>query len=529
MPVVNGHECGNKDQAYLDFGNYIAGGSLPLTAYRLQSESGSQKAVSNNQVDIYYPFRSLFTGRKTNELGVEIEDLGEEIVFKAPLPKGLENYAIELPKDYDGKELVEIDPKTYKTKYFIPRVDVIGNGQQEVGSGKLEVGSWVTVSFPKVKGLLSAEINPLVHPEVLEAKNCNQFSGGKVRSLGWEVGNEVGGEKKDVLQLEAEDAINCSAVFYLPDLSHKYSYLISAETKNISGKPLLFWLENLTNRKADMEVYLSNPKSQIPNSKQSQNTKYKIQNTLIQPPMAEDGLGYSLHFDNISIGKQKTVNELGKITVYPIPYRFLTELKIIQSSKPCLWAGRFKVQDDSLKLKVNEVGSEGVKVEANYLNDIYHCSKNSLDLGEGWEGNFQVTHPNPFVYKIEINGKIGKDTLLILSQAYHSGWKAYGLSSEFKAMPVGRQVQSSKLFRILPFVFGENLEHVKVNNWENGWIIQDNRKQETVNNQNGLITDSYDTVILIFWPQYLEYLGFVLLLGCLGILVFKKGGENVGK
>jgi len=54
LPVVNGHECGNKDQAYLDFGNYIAGGSLPLTAYRLQQtayrpqpKSGSQKAGSN--------------------------------------------------------------------------------------------------------------------------------------------------------------------------------------------------------------------------------------------------------------------------------------------------------------------------------------------------------------------------------------------------------------------------------------------------------------------------------------------------
>jgi len=52
LPVVNGHECGNKDQAYLDFGNYIAGGSLPLTAYRLQQtayrpqpKSSSQKAV----------------------------------------------------------------------------------------------------------------------------------------------------------------------------------------------------------------------------------------------------------------------------------------------------------------------------------------------------------------------------------------------------------------------------------------------------------------------------------------------------
>ena len=49
LPVVNGHECGNKDQAYLDFGNYIAGGSLPTTANCLPTtaKSSSQKAVSN--------------------------------------------------------------------------------------------------------------------------------------------------------------------------------------------------------------------------------------------------------------------------------------------------------------------------------------------------------------------------------------------------------------------------------------------------------------------------------------------------
>ena len=35
LPVVNGYEWGNKDQAYLDFGNYITGGSLPTTANRL--------------------------------------------------------------------------------------------------------------------------------------------------------------------------------------------------------------------------------------------------------------------------------------------------------------------------------------------------------------------------------------------------------------------------------------------------------------------------------------------------------------
>ena len=49
----------------------------------------------------------------------------------------------------------------------------------------------------------------------------------------------------------------------------------------------------------------------------------------IQPPMTSDGLGYALHFDNLSIGNQKTINDLGEINLYQIPYHFLTGLKLV--------------------------------------------------------------------------------------------------------------------------------------------------------------------------------------------------------
>ena len=545
LPVVNGYEWGNKDQAYLDFGNYISN-NFQFSIFNFQTNSNFQFSNFNTQPtpttrltthnpsspNAYYPFRSLFTGRKTDELGVEIEDLGEEIVFKAPLPKGLENYAIELPKDYDGKELVEIDPKTYKTKYFIPKVDVVeGEGEKWEMGRETGVGSgyFIMVTFPKVKGLLSAEINPA--EEKIEAKNCNQFSSGKVGSLigKWEVGREVGvGSEEDVLRLEAEDATNCSAGFYLPDLSHKYSYLISAETKNISGKPLLFWLENLTNRKADMEVYLTTDYGLRTTVYGLRSTDYRLRSTdyglrttavavdsrrstvdrLIQPPMASDGLGYLLHFDNISIGRQKTINELGKITVYPIPYRFLTELKMIGKSEGERWdMGR----EVGLRSGVNE-DAEAVNSEADCFNDLNHCIKMPPSLVKVWQGNFEVAHPNSSFYEIRMSGEVGKNTLLVLSQAFHSGWKAYPVLN-FK-FDIFNQFSIFKFLKYnFPFIFGKELEHVKVNNWENGWRVgtgSEGGKQE-MSREVGVGSEE-KTIILIFWPQWLEYVGFGILI-----------------
>lgn len=362
LPVINGYEWGNYDRGYEESGDYI----------------------SNSEIDTYYPFRSLFTGRKIGELDIKIEDQGDKIIFKAQLPGGLEDYLIQLPLDYEGKELVEIDTATLDSQDFIPIID--------------SDGKTFSVSFPKVTGLLSAEIDP--SKQNLQAMNCNQFNQGQVGLK----------NKQGSVELQATDASNCGARFYLPNLSHNFAYLISTEAKNIEGKSLLFWLENLTNRKADLEVYLD------------QNGK----NYLIQPPMASDGLGYTLHFDNISIGSQKSINELGKIKVDLIPYQFLTKIKLIK----------------------NNPASE---------------SKKAISA------KIEIEHPNPALYKVRIVGEINSKTTLVLSQAFHKGWLAIDLTN--------KKIIAS---------------HFLVNNWENGWGIE-NSTQE---------------IILFFWPQLLEYLGF---------------------
>ena len=94
-----------------------------------------------------------------------------------------------------------------------------------------------------------------------------------------------------------------------------------------------------------------------------------------------------------------------------------------------------------------------------------------------------------------------KEGLVVLSQGFDDGWIAYKLKT-----------QNSKLKTFLPFLFGKKLEHVKVNSWANGWLLS---QQSTVNSQSS-------TVVILFWPQYLQYIGMILAVGVVFRLAIKR-------
>ena len=119
---------------------------------------------------------------------------------------------------------------------------------------------------------------------------------------------------------------------------------------------------------------------------------------------------------------------------------------------------------------------------------------NVLNLQGVIASHLEVNHPNPAAYEVKVKEPIAENTTLVLSQAFHEGWKAYEVSSikysvfrEFFAPILGKEIK----------------EHVVVNNWGNGWMLQDNRMTG--------ISEQSRTIVLVFWPQYLEYFGFVLL------------------
>ena len=92
-------------------------------------------------------------------------------------------------------------------------------------------------------------------------------------------------------------------------------------------------------------------------------------------------------------------------------------------------------------------------------------TQNNLKIGE-------VRKTGTWMYRVEVSG----NGLLALSQGYDAGWVAW--SGE-------------------PFGFAQDLRHVKVNGWKNGFLVEGEQNE----------------VVIMYWPQLLEYLGFLMLFG----------------
>jgi hypothetical protein len=92
---------------------------------------------------------------------------------------------------------------------------------------------------------------------------------------------------------------------------------------------------------------------------------------------------------------------------------------------------------------------------------------------------------------------------IILNQAFEKNWKAY-------------YIEQPNFFSMnLPFLFGQEInDHVLVNNWANGWKL---------NLESKIQNSEYEKIMIIFWPQYLEFLGFgLLMIALLFILLYQS-------
>jgi hypothetical protein len=86
-------------------------------------------------------------------------------------------------------------------------------------------------------------------------------------------------------------------------------------------------------------------------------------------------------------------------------------------------------------------------------------------------------------------------SLITYDQSFNKDWKAYEVSNIFE--------------KIFPIIGGKELNHhVLVDNWANGWII-DNQSLDTSH------------IVFVFWPQYFEYVGFGFILVLLGYFGYK--------
>jgi hypothetical protein len=142
----------------------------------------------------------------------------------------------------------------------------------------------------------------------------------------------------------------------------------------------------------------------------------------------------------------------------------------------------------TLNLENRSFGSE---VSRNIVGDI-NLYRIPLEWISGWKlvPQESPTRDNPltisgvekkFTYKYGVGLDDKEGGFVILSQGYDKGWVALA----------GRKI----------------LPHHKVNSWANGWVIP----------------EGVDKIDIIYWPQYLEFVGFgFLVLGLLSAVFLKE-------
>jgi len=236
----------------------------------------------------------------------------------------------------------------------------------------------------------------------------------------------------------------------LPFLPQKYGYLLKINNKNLSGRRIFFYVLDQTKKHAYLEERLKD------------DVEY-----FILPESYQYGLGYSIVFHNQSYQNLKSKNQIESVEVYLLPYQNLKSL--------FLTSNLLYLKSDLIKNRTFEIVDFAAK-KIDYF--LYQIS------------NFQISQ-NQF------------PATLYLSQSYHPGWKAY-ISETCNVKHITCKIRNI-LDTFFPFIFGKEIkEHVLVNNWANGFILKSNIKLLTSN------TNKFN-IIIVFLPQYLEFLGFLMI------------------
>lgn len=161
-------------------------------------------------------------------------------------------------------------------------------------------------------------------------------------------------------------------------------------------------------------------------------------------PSTDETIGYSLRIDNLSFGGFESMNDIMDISIIPLPYNFLSQIHL---------------QDSDFESNLAPYAD---------LNRV-----------------------NNFIFTGKLEYFQNNDTsTLVLHQAYNDGWEAFAVEN------------TTGPNRYFPFFTGRKLlNHVLVNNWANGWVLDINDLPPGSRKND---------VVMIFVPQYLEYLGFLL-------------------
>ena len=432
--ILPAYKSNNYDRAYYEYGDYFSSSTDSLPINKIDSSSS-----------IYYPFRSLFTGRAQKDLEFKVEDNEQEFIFKTDIPVEFSGSTLYLPQ-FERQDIQELDQNDF-TKSIDKYPQIFLDGEKIQFNSTLDDKNLVNLPYIK-KGNLEIKIPKITGHYSYSNDNSEEFD--RHVPFPCDKANPVDNTSEKIMlygnrfiRLNSIDGIYCLN-YNLQHLSHNLAYLVSIENRNLQGKSLYLSIINNNSSRADHESYFPLLNKQDLNINKSY---------FIIPPMESFAKGYLLSFKNISIGRTKSINDLGKITVNAFPYRFLTGIKIIKPSK-----------NDS----------------NNIISSISSYTVNKFSPGY-YRINFEMN-----------NLKFPMSNMMVLSQSYDPGWKAY-ISTCLKSTLI------CTIKNFFPFTFYNELnDHVLINNWENGWVIDSDKINQA------------KSFIIIYKPQYLEYLGFAM-------------------
>lgn len=437
--------------------------------------------------DLIYPFRSVFTKRNSYEKEFKLDVNDEEIIIGNQLPELSGKYTLSLSDFYNSLSYIPISIAFSESKevkevilgYNLPRIFVDGksisdyNITEEIGTipsitsnikvyingilvdKKNSDESYASIFYPNINNsvlitdendnqlvlwndsgnlkkiinsqgyitlqggspsLMEVRMKKVEQSEIsfdstgilekAESKPCFNLLNGQMKTENKK--NEFGSYR----EMTVQDNRQCLVMF--TNIHNRYSYLLKVDSANIEGQPLEMFVAGQRGNQI-LNVFLERNKSI--------NSEY-----FVIPPAFQYEYGYYLTFMNVSHNDLPSINDLQKVTIWPI--------------------------------------------EKDAINNIYLKAENAIFQSPDTTNTMKVLHPNETSYEIYMDKAIPSGSIINLTQSYSNGWVAFA---------------NNKL-----------LDHILVDNWSNGWKTSEDLPQGS-------------KVKILFWPQYLEFFGFILL------------------
>ena len=198
---------------------------------------------------------------------------------------------------------------------------------------------------------------------------------------------------------------------------------------------------------------------------ETQLSKTNDLNIIVLPKSENYYSGYGFHFTVRSFGNELARSKLQRISIMPFPAEFLRNIRLVKAEREPL---------------INKFSDKK-------------------------EASFKKLNPSTYL----VGGHFSDNSTLVLSESYDQGWKAYELKSE------------SWIDRIFPFLLGKEIKnHVLVNNWQNGWKLENVKCQ---------MSNVKCQIVIVYLPQYFQYLGFVILILTFIFLLARVGFSLTSK